>query len=44
MNTPNFILVIKLEIRRAPGTDGSGCYRNHNSIAVKTIIAFFLYQ
>ena len=42
INTPNIILVVKLEFRRAPGTNGSGCYRNHNSIAVKTISIIFV--
>ena len=42
INTQNSILVIKLEFRRAPGTNRSGCYRNHNSIAVNTIINYFL--
>ena len=42
INTSNIILMIKLEFRHAPGTDGSGCYRNHNSIAVFTIITIFV--
>ena len=32
----------KLEFRRAAGTNGSGCYRNQSSIAVKTIITIFV--
>ena len=39
---PNIILVIKLEFRPAPGTDGSGCYRNNYSIDVTTIITFLI--
>ena len=33
INTPNIIFVLKLQFRRAPGTNGSGCYKNDNSIA-----------
>ena len=39
---PNIILLIKVVFRRAPGTDGSGCYRNHYSMGVTTIITIFV--
>ena len=34
INAHNILLIIKLELRRAPGTDGSGYYRNHISLAI----------